>query len=214
MRQIPAEAAGISQYILGREFREELMTLRTSILLSAAIVVAAALVAPATRAQTSTSYSMSEHVFNEGGHPIGATTPASASFKISLGSIGDGLAITALGSASYRMDAGFVPEFGPPDEVLGVRILGDHKTIVWNADPSVGVYNVYRGTVSGLPGGFGTCWSGAVAVETIVDPIAAPGIGTGASLFYLVTAKNRLAEEGTKGFTSAHVERANATPCP
>ncbi len=38
--------------------------------------------------------------------------------------------------------------------------------------------------------------------------------GTGDARFFLVTARNRLAEEGTKGFDHAGVERGNPVPCP
>jgi hypothetical protein len=44
----------------------------------------------------------------------------------------------------------------------------------------------------------------------ILDAVPDPGQG----FFYLVTARNRLAEEGTKGSTSAGVPRSNAFPCP
>jgi hypothetical protein len=37
---------------------------------------------------------------------------------------------------------------------------------------------------------------------------------SGATFFYLATAKNRLGEEGTKGYRSSSVERPNPTPCP
>ena len=38
--------------------------------------------------------------------------------------------------------------------------------------------------------------------------------GTGDALFFLVTARNTLAEEGPKGFDYVGVERGNPVPCP
>jgi hypothetical protein len=48
------------------------------------------------------------------------------------------------------------------------------------------------------------------ATATDTDTPSAPREG----FFYLVTANNRLGEEGTKGWDSADVERPNPVPCP
>ena len=71
-------------------------------------------------AQSSASYNLEEHVFNSGGHPLGGTTLASASFKISLDSLGEAISATDLTSASYRLDACFSAAYPPPGEVNGL----------------------------------------------------------------------------------------------
>ena len=159
-------------------------------------------------AQTSASYKLEESVFNAGGNP--SPELKSASFKITLDAIGEGVAATGLSSVSYQSDAGFPPYYPPPGEVSGPRFTSK-TTLVWDPDPSVGRYDIYRGTSEELPGTFGTCLAGGIGIETIEateDPIA------GQCYFYLVTAENRLAEEGTKGYTSSGSERTNTIPCP
>ena len=71
-------------------------------------------------AQTSMSFKLSEHVFNAGGRPYGGTVATSASFKISLDAIGEGLLGTALSSASFNIDSGFGSAYPPPLEVSGL----------------------------------------------------------------------------------------------
>ena len=76
------------------------------------------------------------------------------------------------------------------------------------ADTSTGVYNLYRDPLSSLSGlGFGACQQLDLPTETATD-VDVPSAGVG--FFYLVTAENRLAEEGTKGFRSNGIERGNA----
>jgi hypothetical protein len=88
----------------------------------------------------------------------------------------------------------------------------DRTTLTWDAEPSIGRYHVYRDALSALPGlGFGVCLDSDVPGTTYVDP-GVPGDGAG--YFYLVTAVNRLHEEGTKGITSGGAERGNPAPCP
>lgn len=53
--------------------------------------------------------------------------------------------------------------------------------------------------------------SSRIEGEQWSDPLA-PSAGTG--FFYLVTARNRLDEEGPKGFQSLGVEEPNPDPCP
>ena len=48
-----------------------------------------------------------------------------------------------------------------------------------------------------------------LGISVVDDPVVA-----GACLFYLVTARNRLGEEGTKGYRSPGIERPNDAPCP
>ncbi|RMF71809.1 MAG: hypothetical protein D6738_13060, partial [Acidobacteria bacterium] len=54
------------------------------------LVLAAAAAGPAT-AQQSASYRMDEHVLNQGGRPAGGVTASSASYRVSLDSLGEAL---------------------------------------------------------------------------------------------------------------------------
>ncbi len=88
----------------------------------------------------------------------------------------------------------------------------DAQTLVWNPERSVGTYNLYRDLLSGLAGlGYGGCEQQELTGETATDSDAVPA---GDGFFYLVTAENLLAEEGTKGFLSNATERGNPSPCP
>lgn len=174
-------------------------------------LVACCIAAPAI-AQSSASFRLSEHTFNAGGNPTQGVAPSSVSFRISLDAIGQTTPARGLSSASFRSDGGFLPAFAPPGEIEGVGFLADDATFTWAPDPSVGDYAVYRDGLATLPGlAYGTCLQSAIATASAADP-SAPADGQG--FFYLVTARNRLREEGTKGFRSGGVERPNAAPCP
>ena len=162
-------------------------------------------------AQSSAGYRLEEHVFNAGGHPDNGTVMSSASFSIKLDAIGEGVVGTALGSASYRMDSGFGGAYPPPGEVQGLW-FADHDHLHWDPEKSVGAYNLYRGPMSDLPGlGYGDCTDAGLTDTTATDS-AWPSTSDG--WFYLVTAENRLGEEGTKGSDSGGIGRANPSPCP
>ena len=161
-------------------------------------------------AQTSASFKLTENVINAGGNPLDGNRPASVSFKISHDAIGDAAIGGALSSASYRADGGFVVSYRPAGEVHGVRFL-DGTNLSWNLEPSVGTYNLYRDDLASLPGNFGDCYQSALAGPPFVET-AEPGQGS--AWFYLVTAENRLHQEGTKGHRSNGAERPNTVPCP
>ncbi len=173
-----------------------------------AIVLAALLSSGLVLAQTSTSFKLSEHVFNAGGHPAGGTVPTSANFKISLDAIGEGLLGTALSSASFNIDGGFGSAYPPPSEVSGLRFT-DKATLEWSPEKSAGIYNLYRDLQSNLQG-FGDCEQQDLTATTTTDNDAVP---TGDGYVYLVTVENRLDEEGIKGFQSDGMEREGAV-CP
>jgi hypothetical protein len=177
------------------------MTGRIPILVG--VVVAGLLGAGTVSAQSSASFDQREHAFNLGGRPAQGATATSASFRVSLDALGS--------PAPTATILGFVPAYVPPGEVANVRLGPDTQTLSWDPDPSVGSYAVYRGTLADLSGlQYGAC-TGTSAVPTATDadvPVS------GAGYFYLVTARNRLHEEGTKGLDSALVERANPAPCP
>jgi len=97
-----------------------------------------------------------------------------------------------------------------PGEVQN-QIWTSNTTMVWDHEASVGAYELYRDLVSTLPGGFGACQQSAIATEMASDASNPP---VGAGWFYLVTARNALHEEGTKGFQSSGAPRPNPAPCP
>ncbi len=162
-------------------------------------------------AQTSASYKLTESVLNDGGDPSKGTFGTSASNRIKLDSIGDGLLGVGLASATYHMDGGFVDVYPPPGEVQQ-QLFSNKTTMVWSPEKSIGQYCVYRDSLAVLSGGgTGTCFSPGLIAESAVDA-SSPAAGQG--YFYLVTAGNRLGEEGTKGFRSTGAERPNPSPCP
>lgn len=183
------------------------MKLETTILLAILLAVPAQL----GFAQTSASYKLTEHAFNAGGHPQDGTVLSSSSYRVRLDAIGDGVLGNALSSASFRMDGGFVGCYPPPGEVEGLR-FADLETLVWDPDKSVGHYNLYRDDLDALDGlGFGACLTYDIDGESTTDADTPPA---GDGYFYLVTAENRLAEEGTKGVWGGGATRANDAPCP
>lgn len=164
------------------------------------------------QAQASASHHLTEFALNDGGDPAQAGVPASASHRITLDAVGDGTLGPGLSSASHHLDGGFVSFFPPPGEVTGLLFMFDNKTLTWTPEKSVGRYEVYRGLVSSLAsGGTGTCFAPDITGEAAGDG-SLPAVGAG--YFYLVTARNRLGEEGTKGFRSSGSERPNPLPCP
>lgn len=172
------------------------------------LVAALALCGPA-MAQESASYKLDEHTFNAGGDPRGGVVLTSPSYKVTFDSVGDAIVASGLAATSFRADAGFVSGYAPPGEVLGL-VFHDADTLVWDAEKSAGDYNLYRDLISDLAGlGYGTCQQQDIADETTTDTDAVPG---GDGYFYLVTAENRLGEEGTKG-SSGGAERLGSV-CP
>jgi hypothetical protein len=161
-------------------------------------------------AQQSASYKLTEFALNAGGNPSNGASAASSSWRIRLDAIGDSVLGAGTASASWHLDSGFVEVYAPPAEVQNVRWSGK-GTINWDPEKSVGVYDVYRDIVGTLPGSFGSCFQSSITGETWTDA-SLPAAGTG--WFYLVTARNRLGEEGTKGFRTGGTERPNPSPCP
>jgi len=173
-------------------------------------VVAAA--TPWTRAQQSASYTLTESVFNQGGHPAEGVVPSSASYRLTLDAIGDEATGVGLTSASFRLDGGFIAPYSPPREVRNLQLLADRETIAWSPESSIGSYNLYRELLSHLSGlDYGSCEQDEIEVETTQDAASPPSAD---GFFYLVTAENRLGEEGTLGRNSGGGERPNNDPCP
>ncbi len=161
-------------------------------------------------AQTSASFKLQESVTNAGGNPLQNSVLSSASYRIKLDSIGEAVVGVGASSGSFRLDSAFVSAYRPPGETLGLR-FSNKTTLVWSPEKSIGKYELYRGLISSLPGTWGACFGSNLASETTVDT-QIPGLGTG--YFYLVTARNRLNEEGTKGKRSNGSARTNTNPCP
>ncbi len=176
-----------------------------------ALFLLAGLIALPVLAQESPSYRIKESVFNAGGHPTDGTVLTSSSFRMTLDSVGEGIAPTRLAAASYHMDGSFMGAFLPPGEVYDL-LFSDKTTMAWDSEKSTGTYNIYRDLMSSLSGGgFGACFAQGLAAPTVADPNTPP-VNNG--WFYLVTAENRLREEGTKGYRSSGAERGNPAPCP
>lgn len=179
--------------------------------LAVLILLAAACAAGSrTWGQQSASYSAKEYVFNAGGNPSDGVILTSTSYRIGLDAVGEGLIATSLSSSSFQMDAGFVGVYPPPGETTNLRFTSP-TSLIWSPEPSAGLYNVYRDVLTALPGNFGVCFQPDLATTSGTDATdPAPGVAR----FYLVTAENRLDEEGTKGFRSSGAERPNPAPCP
>lgn len=162
-------------------------------------------------AQSSSHYELREHTLNAGGRPAQAVVAGSASFRVTLDSIGGPVVARAIAGASFRMTAGFDAAYVPPGEVMGVEFLADRQTLRWLNEARSTAYDVYASRLSTLPGAFGGCAQSRVPGNAWIDTVTpVPGDGR----FYLVTGLNRLDEEGTKGVTSGGTERSNSSPCP
>ena len=173
-----------------------------------AIVLTVLLSSGVVLAQSSTSYQLEEYAFNAGGTPSQGQELTSASFSITLASIGDSIAATGMSSSSFQLDVGFDVAYPPPGEVLGL-MLTDKETLVWDVEPSAGLYNRYRDDTSD---GYGNCEEQDIA-GTMTTDSSTPSAGN--TFHYLVTVENRLAEEGTKGFRSDGItERLGSVGLP
>jgi hypothetical protein len=162
-------------------------------------------------AQTSDHFDLSEYTFNAGGHPDDNGVLSSTHFTMTLDSLGAEIVAAGMSSASFTMDAGFASAYPPPGETAGLIFL-DHETLQWNAEKSAGVYNLYRDLMSNLSGlGYGDCQQQDIQGTSTSDG-GTPPLENG--WFYLVTAENRVGEEGTKGYDGNGGERPNPAPCP
>jgi hypothetical protein len=153
-------------------------------------------VAAGAAAQSSASHRIEQGTLNDGGHP--PTVLSSPSHQLTLGSIGDGPAVGPASSASHQVGSGLPTVFAPPGEVTNLR-LGSPDQLTWAPDPSVGSYNLYRGDIADLPTSYGVQIQSSLAAPATSDATQTPASGC---LFYLITASNRLDEEGPKGFDS------------
>lgn len=84
----------------------------------------------------------------------------------------------------------------------------DAQTLSWSVERSAGAYDLYRDDTSD---DYGNCEQQNLAGNTATDP-SIPAANS--RFFYLVTAKNSLREEGTKGFRSDSTERLGENDLP
>jgi len=159
-------------------------------------------------AQQSASFKLNEHAFNAGGN---TASLVSASFRITQSAIGDAVAPTVMVSPGFSI-AGTLLSANPPPREVANLLFTDATTLVWDVEPSVGVYNLYEGAITvPFDAAFGACLPPAAATETATFS-ATPA--SGEALFVFLTAENRLGEEGTKGNQSDGAARLNPAPCP
>jgi len=178
---------------------------RTAFALFAAIVAGPAV------AQSSASFELVEHQLNASGTPHAAIEPSSASFSVSLSSLGEFTLRGMASSAAFDSDVGFTVRYRPPGEIAALT-FEDSTTISWSGERSAGTFNIYRENLQNLSGGnYGQCLGGSLVQPTLVEPDLPP---LGQGFFYLASVRNRLLEEGTLGTDSLGSERTNATPCP
>jgi hypothetical protein len=117
-------------------------------------------------------------------------------------------------TASWTVDVAEVPA---PPLVSGpgtgepLRFL-NRQMLVWEDALSTGAftYNLYRGDLSELGAGYGSCHQPGLATNS-ATVAAAPAAGSG--WFYLVTSVNPLGE-GPLGLASDGQPRDNDSPCP
>ena len=163
-------------------------------------------------AQTSAAFHVTEYSLDGGGNPRQGQRLASATYRVSLDEIGEGVVATGLSGSTYHATSGFGAGYPPPGEVAGLAFAKDRVTLSWRAERSAGSYSVYRGPVDKLPSGnTGTCLASWLPVTTLADAAVPP---RATAFLYLVTARNRLGEEGTKGPDSNGAPRPNPQPCP
>ncbi len=147
---------------------------------------------------------------NAGGRPENGQVGTSASFRLTIDAIGSPVAHGTMSGASFSAEGGFASSFPPAGEVMDLR-FGDAETLLWSAEPSALSYRAYRDDIASLGGPVGSCLASGIAGTSTTDATV-PGVGSG--FLYLVTAVNRLAEEGPAGSASNGKSRALASTCP
>ncbi len=162
----------------------------------------------AAMAQSGANWSVEDHSFNSGGTPVEGDTPLSPSgWELTLASIGDATRPVTAAGLSYSVTVGFGSAFEVPGEVMNL-VFTTAQTISWDADSSADQYNLYRDDTSD---GYGNCEEQGLLAVTTTDA-SAPTPGN--TFHYLVTASNRVAQEGTKGFQTDMTERLGSFGLP
>jgi hypothetical protein len=168
-----------------------------------------ALASPAL-AQQSAHYRLSESSLNGGGHPAEGVALASTAFRMRVDVVGQGLVAVGSSSMSLRADQGFAAAYPMPGEARGLR-FDDRQTLRWDAERSAGTYDLYRDAIESLSAGAGSCRASGIRTAEFVDAEEPPAVD---GFFYLVTAENRLGDEGSKGNDAWGDPRPNPSPCP
>ena len=145
-----------------------------------------------------------------GFHISASSFSASGSEGVVLTSTGFRLTLMAMGEAaptpgvlagtSFRMEGGLACGNTPPGEVQGLR-FSDADHLSWLPHAPAIAYHIYRDA---------QCLD-TREVETSVDTTTPP---SGDVFHYLITAENRLSEEGTTGFESSGAVRPTPNACP
>src|SRR5262245_41822605 len=177
-------------------------------------VLVAVLSGTSAGAQQSASHRLEGSTFNQGGRPANGVHAQSASFRITLDAVGETVPGFAAASASFGLSGGLVGAYAPPSEVQAVGFSpdgGSSTALVWAPNPTAVRFDVYRGPTGRLPGTFGSCLASNLVGTVYSDPVVP---GSQNAFFYLVTAENRLGEEGTKGTQSNGTVRTAAPACP
>lgn len=173
-------------------------------------LAAALLLVSLAHGQSSTSYRLEERTFNAGGRPEDGIVATSASFAVTLDSIGDPFTPRLMSGATIRLVPGPVWVFPPPLEVSGLVWTAADR-LIWEPAGSADSYNVYRDGLAAVASSGGACQQADVP-STSYDALADPARGAG--FFYLVTANNRLHEEGGRGVRSDGTARPATPTCP
>ena len=160
-------------------------------------------------AQQSASFRLEESAFNQGGSPTEGLELQSPSYRVSLSSLGESLVQPTLTGTGFSLDGGIVGSVKPAGEVLGLR-FDDSVTLAWDPEGSVGTYTLYRDALTTL-GATASCLQEDLTAPDFIDGDS-PASGTG--FLYLVSATNRLDEEGPLGFGSAGAARSGSPVCP
>jgi len=108
------------------------------------------------------------------------------------------------------MNGGFAVACPPPGEVTGLRFSADGATFSWEVEAAADTYNVCRDDISALPGGQNGLTLQSGLTGNAIKDTQTPGT----DWFYLVTSRNSLGGESTRGFASSGVERAYHGPFP
>lgn len=157
--------------------------------------------APSLYSQSSENYDIEQSTFNSGGNP--SPILSSLNYRMTLDSVGEGIVAVGVGSDSYEMETGFPSLYPPPGEVLNL-LFTDKITLTWDAERSACGYYLYRGELVDLPFSYGSIVKPLIT-ETYTTDEETPA--PGGSFFFLLTAVNRIGEEGPKGSNSSGTPR-------
>ncbi len=165
---------------------------------------------PVARAQSSTSYIVSDHVFSSGGTPDGPVSPTSAGYRVESSTLGEALIAGTAASAGYQVHAGYSAAYLPVGPIDGLRFVS-RDGLSWSAARGAVSYSLLRDALPSATVAIGDCLIGEIAALSASDPQnPVPGSG----FAYLVSGRSRLEQDGPLGNASDGTARTPATPCP